>query len=82
MVIYISDKDSGRFYVKGTKNPFTHCIVYRHGNRENFKWHRSFPNIKEECLDIVNSMNKEFYNLAYCVNYKQSLNIGLPETYD
>ncbi len=58
-----------------TKNQYTHCVVYRMGGTDNFTWHRSLAMTKERAMEIA----KDDSRLAYAMNYKQSLLIGLPE---
>lgn len=77
------DVESGRFYEEGRKNPFTHCIVYKRNNKDGtgtWDWQRTSPMTKEEAIQGAKSFEETYpFSKALVVNYKQSVNIGLPD---
>lgn len=58
-----------------------YCIVYRTGGTNNFQWHRSSAMSKADAQRAKKHNEKMGYK-CYLVNYAQSVNIGLPTTYE
>lgn len=59
----------------------THCIIYRIGGTDNFRWHRSSSMTKEEAFAKRIEIEKMGYK-AITENYQRSISIGLPEGYE
>lgn len=59
----------------------THCVVYRTGGRENFRWHRSERCSEGDAIRKAEDLRRMGYP-AHVVNYTQSVSIGLPETFE
>lgn len=59
----------------------SHCVVYRTGGTENFKWNRSLAMSRDEADNRQGELKRMGYR-AMVVNYKDSLSIGLPETFE
>jgi hypothetical protein len=59
----------------------THCVVYRTGGTDNFKWHRTVAATKNGAMEMKSNVERMGY-FAMITNYNQSLAIGLPEGYD
>jgi hypothetical protein len=58
-----------------------YCVVYRRGGSANFSWHRSLPMSKEEAQQARANTERMGYK-AMMVNYRLSMSVGLPETYE
>lgn len=77
---YTFDASATRCYPAGSKNPFTHCVVYRMGGTENGTWHRTSAMTPAEAKEtaegllIVRPLSR-----PKIVNHRQSIAIGLPE---
>ena len=59
----------------------TFCVVYRTGGTENFRWHRTIPDTKEETQERLVGIRAMGYR-AYTEIHRHSVAIGLPETYE
>lgn len=57
-----------------------YCVVYRTGGTLNFKWHRTCAFGLEKCEELLADTRRMGYK-CMLVNYRQSLSLGLPETY-
>ena len=64
-----------------TKNPNTHCVVYRTGDIENFAWYRSEAMTANEAADLRAELESVGHK-AMVANHAQSVAIGLPEGYE
>ena len=63
-----------------TEAPNTHCVVYRIGGTDNFKWLHSLAMSKTEAYNMRDSMVKMGYKtLIY--KWSDLMTIGMPETY-
>ncbi len=59
----------------------TVCVVYRTGGTENFQWKRACVGTKKDAEEGLKSIRNMGYR-AFLANYKRSLLIGLPETFE
>lgn len=62
-------------------SPNLFCVIYRRGGTDNFTWHRSLGMSKDEAQTACEATRKMGYR-AMVANYRMSLSIGLPETYE
>jgi hypothetical protein len=53
-----------------------YCVVYRTGTPDNFLWWRSEPMPREDAQRL------DLGDRSYVVKYRESMMIGLPETYE
>jgi hypothetical protein len=58
-----------------------YCVVYRRGGTENFTWHRTLGMTREEAKKACEDTARMGYK-AFVANYRMSMIIGLPETYE
>lgn len=56
------------------------CVVFRTGTKNNFEWHRSKSMTRQDSDSLRISLMQEGFH-ALVVLHKQSLSIGLPETF-
>ena len=56
------------------------CVVWRTGNSEIFKWHRSEEMTREAADGSCSAFGRDGV-CAMVVNYRQSVAIGLPTTW-
>ena len=54
--------------------------VYCTGGTQNFEWHRAIPNDRDTVKLQVAELERQGRK-AFCVEYEQSMAIGLPEGY-
>lgn len=59
----------------------THCVVYRTGGTDNFKWHRSLAMSMEQAQKATEDTRRMGY-AAILTPYVESVATGLPQTYD
>lgn len=57
------------------------CVIYRSGGTERFQWHRTQAMTAAQAADTRGEVARMGY-AAKVVNYRQSVAIGLPETYE
>lgn len=58
------------------------CVVYRTGGTANFKWNRSTVYYKvADARESAADCRRQGYH-CFVADYKRSLEVGLPETFD
>lgn len=57
------------------------CVVYRTGGAERFEWRRTLAMSRDDARVARDKTERMGYK-ALLVDYRQSLAIGLPETYE
>lgn len=72
----MSTTTSTSSFIKGL-----HCVVYRTGGWANFKWHRTTPTTSGAASITRGELTRMGY-LAMVVNYNNSLQVGLPQTFE
>jgi hypothetical protein len=60
---------------------FSHCIVYRTGGTTNFRWNRSLAMREDQAIRAAIETQKMGYP-ALVVPFRESVLIGLPDTYE
>lgn len=64
------------------RTPTLFCIVYRIGGTHNFRWLRSIPIQSREAAEGARRDTEKMGYKALVAPYYQSLNLGLPETFE
>ena len=62
-------------------NANLYCVVWRSGGTANFKWHRTTAESREDAIQAHVAIQLGG-RVGYVVRYKDSMAIGLPDTFE